>query len=67
MCPALSSLRGRSVIPNVFTLRTLSGGDRRVSRGVLERLRMLMDWQLKAAGLDPASVNAACRLADGEV
>lgn len=55
------------MIPTVFTLRDLHGRDRRVARGLLERLRMLTDWQLRAMGFDPASVNEACRVADGEV
>lgn len=54
------------MVKTVFTVRGTDGSERRVSRAVLERLRMLRDWQLRERGYDPASVNVACRLADGE-
>jgi hypothetical protein len=47
-----------------FLIRGTRGGEKRVGRQLLERLRMLMDWQLAALGYLPESVTAACLQAD---
>lgn len=54
------------MIPKFFTVKGIRGGEKRINRLLLEQLRMLMDWQLRELGYDPASVTAACREADGE-
>lgn len=48
----------------MHTVKGKNGGQKRVTRLVLEQLRMLMDWQLRELGYDPQSVTEACRRAD---
>lgn len=48
----------------MFELRKLDGTTERVGFSYLESLRMLMDWQLRAKGYDPASVNEALNVLD---
>lgn len=54
------------MVPSVFVVRGLKGGEKRITRLDLEQLRRLMDWQLRQLGYCPVSVNEACRKADGE-
>lgn len=43
----------------MFEIKRLDGTTERVGFSYLESLRMLMDWQLRARGYDPMSINAA--------
>jgi hypothetical protein len=49
----------------MIQIKTTRGTDRVVSRDQLERLRMLMDWQIREEGFCSDSVSAACRIFDG--
>lgn len=51
---------------SMFTIKLLNGDEEQVNPATLERLRMLADWQLRTLGYEPSSINAACRIADGE-
>ncbi len=46
------------------TIKGIRGSEWRISRRLLEQLRMLADWQLRERGIDPASVTAACLKAE---
>ncbi len=49
-------------------VKTAAGKEKAISRFTLERLRMLMDWQIKhQEGYDPASVTTACSVEDSKV
>jgi hypothetical protein len=48
----------------MWTIKTTDGIEIRVSAGMLQRLRMFADWQVKASGYDPQSVTLACRKQD---
>lgn len=48
----------------MWTIKRTDGTPVQVGAGYLERLRMMMNWQIAAAGYDPDSVNAACRKRD---
>lgn len=48
----------------MHTIKTLDGQSKQISRGTLERLRMLADWQIRSEGIEPISVNEACWKAD---
>ena len=48
----------------MYTVKGIRGGEKRITSTILEQLRMQMDWQLRELGYDPASVTAACCLAD---
>ncbi len=50
----------------VFSILTVRADRVRLSRHQLEALRMLMDWQLRARGLEPVSVNAAFQEMDDD-
>lgn len=54
------------MVPKLFVVRGIKGGEKTITRLTLEQLRMLMDWQLTELGYCPWSVNEACRKADGE-
>lgn len=45
----------------MWTITKLNGQNCLVGRGYLDRLIMLMDWQITAMGYTPESVNAAAR------
>ena len=49
----------------MIRVKGINGNDRTISRFELERLRMLMDWQLRRLGYDPTSVTEACGKRDG--
>lgn len=45
-----------------YVVRSTDGSKQKwVDRGVVEQLRMLMDWQIRNLGYDPDSINVACR------
>jgi hypothetical protein len=48
----------------MWTVKTTAGTETRIGDGYLHRLRMWADWQIRAAGYDPVSVNEACRTMD---